>query len=65
MKNRNNMSTPSALFIITLSIITIIGWVNHVVVCIAQAKYLLLVAGAICFPIGTCHGLGNLMGFFG
>lgn len=38
------------------------AWLTHVIVCLLQAKYLLLIAGAIIFPVGIIHGFGLWFG---
>lgn len=38
------------------------AWLTHVIVCLVQAKYLLLIAGAIIFPVGIIHGFGLWFG---
>jgi hypothetical protein len=40
------------------------AWLTHVVVSIQTAKWLLLVAGAIVFPVGCVHGTGIWLGWF-
>ena len=41
-----------------------LSWLTHIVVCISQAKYILLLVGAIVFPVGCIHGTGVWLGFF-
>ena len=38
------------------------SWCTHVIVCLIQAKYLLLIAGAFIFPVGMIHGVGIWFG---
>lgn len=38
------------------------AWLTHVIVCLMQAKYLLLIAGAFIFPVGIIHGFGLWFG---
>ena len=40
------------------------AWFTHVVVSIQSASWLLLLAGAILFPVGCVHGTGVWFGFF-
>jgi predicted neutral ceramidase superfamily lipid hydrolase len=42
----------------------IIAWLTHVITCIQTEKWLLLLAGAIMFPIGILHGFGLWIGVF-
>lgn len=38
------------------------AWITHVIVCLQTAKYILLIAGGIVFPIGVIHGYGIWLG---
>lgn len=38
--------------------------INHVVYCFQTAKYLLLIAGTIVFPVGWFHGVGLFFGWW-
>jgi hypothetical protein len=49
---------------VSLTIIMIAAWVTHVVVCIKTASWLLLIVGAIVFPVGIIHGIGSWLGVF-
>lgn len=40
------------------------AWLQHVVFCIQHEKWLFLVAGAICAPVGMIHGWGIWLGFW-
>ena len=40
------------------------AWLTHVVVSILTAKWLLLLVGAIFFPVGCVHGTGIWFGVF-
>lgn len=40
------------------------AWVTHVIVSIQTASWVLLVMGAIVFPIGIIHGIGVWFGLF-
>lgn len=42
----------------------IAGWATHVIVCMQTGSWLLLIAGAIAFPIGIVHGIGIWFGAF-
>ena len=42
----------------------VLSWLTHVVVCIQQATYILLLVGAIVFPVGCIHGTGVWLGLF-
>lgn len=38
------------------------AWITHIVVCLKTASYLLLIAGALVFPVGIIHGVGSWFG---
>jgi hypothetical protein len=38
------------------------SWLTHIIVCLVQGKYLLLIAGAFVFPVGMIHGYGIWLG---
>ena len=38
------------------------AWITHVIHCLIAAKYLLLIAGALIFPVGIIHGVGLWFG---
>ena len=40
------------------------AWFTHVVVSIQTAKWLLLLVGAVFFPVGCVHGTGIWFGWF-
>lgn len=40
------------------------GWVTHIVNCIQNEAWILLVAGALMAPIGAIHGIGLWFGLF-
>lgn len=40
------------------------AWLTHVIVSIQSAKWLLLIAGCIIFPVGCVHGTGVWFGVF-
>lgn len=42
----------------------VLAWITHVVVSIKSASWLLLIAGAIVFPVGCIHGTGVWFGIF-
>jgi len=53
-----------ALFAIGLMLWGTLSWLTHVVACIASSKWLFLLAGAICFPVGCIHGTGIWLGIW-
>tara|TARA_R110002050_G_scaffold10642_4_gene36290 strand:+ start:1757 stop:1924 length:168 start_codon:yes stop_codon:yes gene_type:complete len=40
----------------------IAAWFTHIITCLIQAKYLLLIAGAFIAPVGIIHGIGIWFG---
>ena len=40
------------------------GWLTHIYLCIGAAKWGLLIAGALFFPIGVLHGWGSWFGIW-
>lgn len=42
----------------------VLAWFTHVIVSIQSAKWLLLLVGAIFFPVGCVHGTGVWFGWF-
>lgn len=47
---------------LSFALTMIAGWITHIVVCLMQAKYLLLIAGAFIAPVGVIHGIGIWFG---
>lgn len=51
-----------------MGLIFIVGllaaWLTHIIVSIQTASWLILIAGAILFPIGIIHGIGIWFGAF-
>lgn len=41
-----------------------LAWLTHVITCISRAKWILLLVGAIVFPVGCIHGTGVWFGAF-
>lgn len=54
----------SGLIAIALIAWVALSWLTHIVVCIQQAKYMLLLVGAFVFPVGCIHGTGIWLGIF-
>ncbi len=50
-------SQVSLLVAVFLLVLPFIAWVTHVVYCISHALWLLLIVGAVAFPIGVIHGI--------
>jgi hypothetical protein len=45
-----------------IGIVIIAAWITHIIVCLLSGKYLLLIAGALVFPVGVIHGIGIWFG---
>ena len=52
------------LISIVIGIIVFCAWVTHIVYCFTTHAWLLLLAGAVLFPIGIVHGFGLWFGFW-
>jgi len=44
------------------AIVCVAGWVTHVVTCIQNETWILLVVGALVAPVGAIHGIGVWFG---
>ena len=53
-----------AVLYVIFSLIPLAAWVTHVVTCISDEKWILLLIGALGFPVGIVHGIGIWLGFF-
>jgi hypothetical protein len=58
---KNDTSDLVAMAIIAW---VVLSWLTHIVVCIQEAKYILLLVGAFVFPVGCIHGTGVWFGAF-
>lgn len=38
-------------------ILMIAAWITHIVYCIANGAWIILIAGALVFPVGIIHGI--------
>jgi hypothetical protein len=52
------------LLVILVYIACFLGWCNHLFTCFTQELWGFLIAGAMFFPIGIIHGVGNFLGFW-
>lgn len=50
------------MFWIIALIVFIVAWLTHIVVCIKASLWVLLLAGAVFFPLGIIHGIGSWFG---
>ncbi len=46
-----------------LMLVSFAAWITHVVTCIQQATWVLLLVGAFVFPVGIIHGVMVWFGF--
>ena len=52
------------LFTVAVIAWVALSWLTHIVVCIQQSKWMLLLVGSFVFPVGCIHGTGVWLGFF-
>jgi len=50
------------IFGFSVAFMFIAAWITHIITCLVQAKYLLLIAGALIAPVGVIHGIGIWFG---
>lgn len=53
-----------SLPVILLIIASTAAWLTHVVACISDDRWGLLIAGGIVFPVGIIHGIGIWFGIW-
>ncbi|KKL80522.1 hypothetical protein LCGC14_2003890, partial [marine sediment metagenome] len=53
-----DLAIGAGLAYIAFGLLVLAGWLTHIIVTIQTAKWILLLAGAILFPIGIIHGWG-------
>lgn len=58
------LGCAGGLGVIAGSITVFAAWLTHVIVCIKAGAWLLLIAGALVFPIGIVHGIGQWFGIW-
>lgn len=66
MKHRINLGKTkgSADTVTIVYIAFFLAWLTHIVTCISDDRWGLLIAGALIFPVGIIHGVGVWFGFF-
>jgi len=52
----------SILLFLCITVVTFGSWLTHIIHCLLHAKYLLLIVGALVFPVGMIHGVGIWFG---
>ena len=60
----DNLPGGCLIALVILMITSFAGWLTHIIVCIQNEAWLLLIAGAIAAPIGVIHGVGIWFGVF-
>jgi hypothetical protein len=48
--------------LVALLFASIAAWATHIIACLMSEQWLLLIAGAIAFPVGVVHGWGLWFG---
>lgn len=61
MKSLRKMKGEGEIAVI-LMIASVAAWLTHVVTCISDDRWGLLIAGGIVFPVGIIHGIGIWLG---
>lgn len=46
----------------SVALLSFAGWLTHVIVCFKVSAWVLLVVGAVAFPVGVVHGIGHWLG---
>ena len=64
MPKLRNVAAGGTLASVIFGLLVVAGWLTHIIVTIQTAKWILLLAGAILFPIGIIHGWGIWFGIF-
>jgi len=67
MRNEKGFASVEAIeaiAVIVFAIACVAAWFTHVFVCLSDATWGFLIAGAIMFPIAIIHGFGIWFGFF-
>lgn len=47
-----------------LVVVVMAGWMTHIIHCIADDRWGMLIAGGVVFPVGIVHGIGIWFGLF-
>ena len=54
----------AAIFVAGCTIVPFLAWITHIISTIHNEQWLLLIGGALAFPIGILHGTGIWFGVF-
>jgi hypothetical protein len=63
MKNMKQLKGEGEIAII-LGVAALGAWLTHVVTCISDDRWGMLIAGGLVFPVGIIHGIGIWFGFW-
>lgn len=63
MKNLTELVLGVLIYAVIL-VVPIAAWIQHIVTCIAEEAWILMLFGAFFFPIGVIHGIGIWLGAF-
>lgn len=58
------MSAAGVFVFVVWVIANICAWFQHVITCIQAEEWILLIVGAVVFPIALVHGWGIWLGWF-
>jgi len=64
MYNEWDLSAGCMIALVTLVVSMLPAWITHVIVTIQAEQWILLVVGAIVWPVGVVHGWGIWFGAF-
>ena len=53
-----------ALLSLVILLLPIAAWITHVINTIQDQQWILLIVGALVFPVGIIHGIGIWFGLF-
>lgn len=64
MKEPSEAQVFGTLIVLAIgtALISFAGWITHIVICVRDGQWLLLIAGMIAFPVGVVHGIGHWFG---
>ncbi len=63
MKSLKKMKGEGEIGLI-LGITAFAGWITHVITCIGDDRWGMLIAGGLVFPVGIIHGIGIWFGIW-
>jgi len=63
MKKQRGNAT-AGLIVALVFLISLAGWLTHIVDCLVHQLYVLLLVGVFVFPVGIFHGIGVWFGLW-